>query len=105
MSRHREEDLRNRVRTYVLPDVALSTVADRLKIAAYWQARYKEIEALVYEHGLDIMGERDFRQYRRIARFRDNIGDILATISDTVRPVREEDFHDWTLDGLFAEKE
>jgi internalin A len=103
MSRQRDNEFLRRVRVFALPDASFGTPAQRLWIAAHWQKQYDEIKSLLDEYGTDIMGEQDFRQYRMIKDFRDHVGDILATIADTVRPVDEAAFRSWTVVDLFEE--
>ena len=44
------------------------------------------MEALVKEHGYDILGEKDGQQFRLMKTFSGNVSDILATVADTLQP-------------------
>jgi len=59
---------------------------DRIGYVIHWKKRYAELEALVKEHGYDVLGEKDGQQFRQMKTFYGNVGDILATVADTLQP-------------------
>ena len=46
----------------------------------------RELDALVREHGADLLGEADFKRYKLMQDFAHRVGDILALIADTLQP-------------------
>ncbi|MFO1145350.1 MAG: COR domain-containing protein [Rhodospirillales bacterium] len=85
-SRLDSEEFVQRVRLYTLPCARIWSPVDRIGYAIHWKKRYAELEALVKEHGYDILGEKDGQQFRLMKTFYGNVGDILATVADTLQP-------------------
>jgi internalin A len=51
-----------------------------------------KMDALVREHGIDILGEKDAYQHRLMKKFAGAIGDILATEADVLQPGDFDEF-------------
>ncbi len=85
-SRLQDEEFVKRVRAFMLPCARIWSPKDRLGYAVYWKQQYGDLEALVKEHGYDILGEKDGQQFRLMKTFSGNVGDILATVADTLQP-------------------
>jgi internalin A len=84
--------LLDRVRVYTLGDADIWTPLSRMQYAAYWKRQHDQIETFVRDNGgTSILGERDFAAYRRMGEFYRHVGDILATLADTVQPRSFED--------------
>lgn len=50
------------------------------------EKRHDELEALVKDHGYDILGEKDSLELRRMRDVFRSVGDILATMADVLQP-------------------
>ena len=85
-SRLEDEQFRHRIRVWTLPCARIWAALDRAEYAIHWKKRHDELAALVKEHGYDIIGEKDSLQLRRMRDFSRNVGDILATVADTLQP-------------------
>ena len=84
-------ELWNHIRVYTLACAKIWTALDRTKYAVHWKEECGRLEALVKEHGDEILGEKDARQYRLMKRFSRQIGDVLATVTDILQPCNFED--------------
>jgi len=83
--REDDEEFLRHVRIYTLPDVKIWTPRDRAKHAVHWKKEYEDLASMVREHGDEILGEEDARQYRLMKKFSRQIGDILATAADILQ--------------------
>ena len=81
----------NHTRVYSLPDAKIWTVAERANYAVYWQQESEKIRALIQERP-EIFGESDFRRYRLMRIFSQEIGEIVATLTDILQPKTFEEF-------------
>lgn len=90
-SRQEGDAFLGRVRVYALPDARFDTPTLRVGHAVHWKKQHAELEALVREHGSDVLGESDFKQLRLMGMFYRNVSEILATMADIVRPRTFED--------------
>jgi internalin A len=84
--RHEDREFLKRIRVFTLPDAKIWTPIDRAKCAAHWKKESAELEAIVKEHGYDVLGEEDFKRYRLMKEFAHQIGNILATVTDILQP-------------------
>ena len=84
--RQNDEAFRRRVRIYRQPDAKMMSPVDRARCAKYWKDQFQELDALVHENGADLLGESDFKRYKLMQDFSHRVGDILATIADTLQP-------------------
>lgn len=87
-----------RVRMYALPDAQFDTPVARTRIAIHWKQQHAELEALVREHGTDVVGESDFKRLRLMGAFYRDVSEILATMADIVRPRNFKDLARYGLD-------
>jgi internalin A len=85
-SRGNEADFRRRVRIYTLPDAKTRTPIERIRLAVDWKTQHDEIEALIRQHGGQIVGTQDFERFKLMGAFYRNVPDVLATMFDTVQP-------------------
>jgi internalin A len=85
-SRQEEAAFLERVRVYTLPDAAIFSPLDRAKCAVHWKRQHDELAEFIREHGADVLGEEDFRKFKLMQDFAHRVGDILATLADTVQP-------------------
>ena len=99
-SRDDEADFRWRVRIYALADADARTSIERIKLAAHWKTQHDEIEALIKEHGGQIVGTQDFQRFKLMGDFYRHVPDILATMFDTVQPRSFEQLVQYGFDGV-----
>jgi internalin A len=97
-SKRDDEEFLKRVRIYRLPDAKISTLKGRLEIGAFWKREYTEVEALIKEHGPDIIGGNDFNRYKLMKDFALHVGDILGLVMDTLQPQTLEQFEEFSFD-------
>jgi internalin A len=76
-----KKEFLERVIPFTLDDVKIGSVKDRLPHAKHWKA---EVEAIQGE--MDSFGAEDFQQYRAMKRWLNDVGDMLAFVSDVLRP-------------------
>jgi internalin A len=91
-----DEEFRQRIRVYRLPDAAMMKVLERGRWGKYWKDQLKDITDL----GLDNLGKEDFGEYKLMLDFANHVGDILRVIADTLLP---EDFDELEKHGLGGE--
>ena len=89
-----------RVKAFRMEGLTISTLPDRIKHSVYWKEKYQEIDALVSEHGNDVIGKEDFAEFKRIQAFYLHIGDMLKHIDDTLSPRQFDELLPYGLDGL-----
>ncbi len=94
----RKEAFLGKARVFVLPDAKFDSVPRRIEWARFWKDQYDEIDATIRTHGPGLVGEDDFRAFRRIQDFYLNVGNILATIADIVQPRTLAQFADYGFD-------
>lgn len=86
IARQSDADFLARVRVYRLPDADIFSAKARLKIAAHWQTEFNELNELAKQHGANLLGAEDFKNYKRMQDFAHHIGDILFVVADTLQP-------------------
>lgn len=90
----------DRVRVYALPDAAIDSPAARTRVAIHWKQQHAELEALLREHGTDVIGESDFKRLRLMGAFYRDVSEILATMADIVRPRTFEELARYGFDDV-----
>ena len=85
-SRERDGVFLQRVRVFRLADAKMMTPLERAQCAVFWKEQFNELDALVKEHGANLLGESDFQKYKLMQDFAHRVGDILALIADTLLP-------------------
>jgi internalin A len=85
-ARLNDADFLARVRVYRLLDADIFSPKARAKIATYWKTQFAELDAELKQHGADILGAEDFKNYKRMQDFAHHIGDILYVVADTLQP-------------------
>jgi internalin A len=96
--RQDDEEFLKRIRVYTLPDGKIWSPLERTEYAVYWKKESAKLDALVNEHGFDILGEKDYRQYKLMKEFSRHIGDVLTTVADILQPRNFEDFETYAFD-------
>ena len=95
-SRQDEHAFRERVRIYTLDDADIWTPLARTRHAAHWRKQHDEMDAFVRDNGgPSLLGEKDFAAFRRMGEFYRHVGDMLATLADTVQPRSFDDLVRW----------
>lgn len=97
-SREEEDEFLQRIRVYRLPDVRIGTPVERMKIAIFWREQFEELNALVKQHGADLLGADDFRRYKLMRDFAFHVGDILGLVMDTLQPKTLAEFEKFTFE-------
>ena len=92
-----EEEFRGRIWVYRLADARISSPADRVRCARYWDEQFRELDGVVRDGGTHLLGEADFKSYKLMRDFAHRVGDILATIADTLQP---KDFEELKARGF-----
>jgi internalin A len=90
--RSEDAELLRRIRVFTLPSAKIWTPLDRTLYAVHWRQEFGKLGALVKEHGIDILGEKDAHQHRLMKKFANEIGDILATVADVLQPRDFDEF-------------
>jgi internalin A len=100
------ELFRRRIRVYRLPDARMSTPLERALCAKHWKEQFTELDALVREHGADLLGQADFGRFKLMQDFSHRVGDMLALIADTLQPADFEELkqHGFADDGPAADR-
>ena len=71
-------------------DADIRTPEGRGAYTGYWRERHERLRPHVAD-----LGERDLLAWQRMRTFHHEVGDILATLADTVQPRRFDDFLRW----------
>jgi internalin A len=95
-----DQDFLGRIRAYALPDATIFGIKQRLDYAIAWKQRFEEIDGLTRQHGADILGPRDFNEFRLMKQFYLHISEMLATIADVVLARTFEQLREYGLDDL-----
>jgi internalin A len=81
-----DDVFRGRIRVYRLPDARMSSPLERAHCALYWKEQFRELDAVVRDHGADLLGTEDFKRFKLMQDFAHHVGDMLALIADTLAP-------------------
>ncbi len=82
----REDVFLKRIVPLVQVDAGISTIQGRMAHAAYWKQQHQELDALIREHGADVLGAEDFRCFKLIGDFYRHVGDMLRFADDVLVP-------------------
>ena len=90
----REDDdtLVKQTRVFVLPSAKISTPVARAQYVIHWQTRFKEIDALVGEHGQFVLSDDDNAEFRLMSSFVSKTANVLHLVQDTLRPRAFDDY-------------
>ncbi|WP_165772028.1 COR domain-containing protein [Niveispirillum lacus] len=75
-----------RICLWTMPDAKIWTATDRATYAVHWREQFNKLNAVVQEHGEDILGPSDRTALRNMRRFSTDVGEILATFADRIQP-------------------
>jgi internalin A len=70
-----------------------------MKIAIFWREQFEELNALVKQHGADLLGADDFRRYKLMRDFAFHVGDILGLVMDTLQPRTLDELEKFTFES------
>jgi internalin A len=76
-----KEDFLRRIIPLVLDDARFGTWRDRVAYAEHWEAEFKAMEDK-FRH----LAEADFRLYKAMRRWHNEVGDMLAYVNDVLHP-------------------
>jgi internalin A len=85
-ARQREDELLRRIVPLVQPDAGIGTIAGRIAHAAHWKAEYEALDALLRQHGAEVMGIGDFQRFKAIGDFYRHVSDMLSFADDVLVP-------------------
>jgi internalin A len=81
-----DDVFRGRIRVFRLPDAKMLSPLERALYAVYWKEQFRELDAVVREHGADLLGTEDFKRFKLMQDFAHHVGDMLTLIADTLAP-------------------
>jgi internalin A len=87
-----------RTRVFVHSSAKIGTVLERAQYVIHWRKTFAEIGALVRQEGLDVLGEKDVANYRRMSRFVHETANMLTMVQDVLSPRTFEDFVKYGFD-------
>jgi hypothetical protein len=82
----------------VLPCAKIRTVVERAQYAIHWRNTFAEIDALVKENGLDVIGDKGVADYRWMSRFAHETANMLELVHDILKPRDIEEFMKYGFD-------
>jgi internalin A len=82
----------DRTRVLVLPSAKIKTPVERAQYVIHWQSKFKEVDALVREHGQFVLSDKDNAEFRMMSRFVSETANVLQLVQDTLHP---HSFHDY----------
>ncbi len=85
-ARQREDLFRKRIVPLVQADAGIGTLVGRIAHAVHWKRQYQEVDALICQHGADVVGAEDFRRFKLIGDFYRHVSDILSFADDVLVP-------------------
>ncbi|MES2982791.1 MAG: COR domain-containing protein, partial [Verrucomicrobiota bacterium] len=97
-SKRDDESFLKRIRIYRLPDAKIGTLIERLEIGVFWKKQYEQVEALIREHGPEIIGGTDFNRYKLMKDFALHVGDLIGLAMDTLQPQTIEELESFGFD-------
>ncbi|HYN78732.1 MAG TPA: COR domain-containing protein [Lamprocystis sp. (in: g-proteobacteria)] len=80
------EAFRRRIVPLVQEDARIGSPRERIAHAVHWKQEHQGLDALIREHGADVIGERDFARLKLIADFYRHVGDLLEHANDLLIP-------------------
>lgn len=90
---HDADEFRQRVHLWTLDDAKIWEPDDRAQYGRHWREKYEKLKPCVAD-----LGNRDLLARERMRTFHADVGEILATVADTVQPRQFSDFLQWGCD-------
>ncbi len=85
-ARQRDDDFLHRIVPLIQDDARIDHPRERIAHAVHWKAEHDELNTLIREHGLEIIGKEDFYRAKLIGEFYRHVGDMLAYANDVLVP-------------------
>jgi internalin A len=76
----------SRIVPLVQDDARIGGLRERAAHAIYWKQEHDALDALIREHGAEIVGELDFARFKLIGDFYRHVGDMLHFANDMLVP-------------------
>lgn len=77
-----EAEFLQKTRIFVLDDVSIWTIRDRVAWTRHWKAEHDALKPNAGD-----LGQRDFIAFRNMKEFEHSVGDLLALIADHIQPM------------------
>jgi internalin A len=87
-----------RTRVFVLPCAKIRTISERAQYAIHWRKTLAEIDALVKENGLGVIGDKGVADYRWMLDFANKTANILELVHDILKPRNFAEFVKYGFD-------
>jgi internalin A len=97
-SRQEADEFLRRVRIYSTSCAEIFSVTGRLNYAIHWKNEHDAIKAAISKHGANVLGEEDFKAFKRMDEFAGRVGDILAAVADVIHARKFEDLEQYGFD-------
>jgi len=94
------EMFRQRTRVFTMPDTDVFSIPARLKYAAHWKQQRNEILQVINEHGVDVLGQTDLKNFKQIQDFAHHVNEMRAQIADILQPREFDRYIDHAIDEL-----
>jgi hypothetical protein len=82
----------DRTRVFVQPSAKISTAFERAQYVIHWKSAFKELDALVREHGQFVLSNKDNAEFRLMSRFVSETANVLQLVQDTLRPLSFDEY-------------
>jgi len=99
-SRQEKDAFLQRVRVYALPCAKVFSPLERAQYAVHWKKQKSDMQSVVDEHGLDVLGAAGYRDYARMRDFSHHVADILDFVTSVILPRTFEELEKVGLDDL-----
>ena len=94
----------NRIRVFTMPGTDIFGIAQRMKYGMYWKEQREAIQKLIQEGGADVLGERDFKNWRNIQEFAHHVNEMLAHIADVLQARKFDEYAQAAIDELLQRR-
>jgi len=83
-ARRQGDEFLARIVPLVQDDARIGTPYERTGHAVFWKEEHAKLEALIREHGAEVLGEADFARFKLIGEFWRQVSDMLACVNDVL---------------------
>jgi len=94
------EKFRRRTRVYTMPGTEVFSIASRLRYAAHWIKQRDEIDQMLKDSGMYILGPTDLKHYKQILDFANHVNEMLSQIVDVLQPRDFDQYIDQAINEL-----
>ena len=78
------EKFLGRIRALPMPGTNIFSIPNRLEYAGYWKAERENIKQAIDNHGPEVLGATDFKNWKYISEFAQHVNEMLAQIADVL---------------------